>query len=220
MSFFAGFDTDMCPGLDTLAWLKKATGATWVGFYLGPAPSHPAADWMPHRADLVAMEYGLAPIFVGQQIQGPGSHDINAAQGDFDGATAARLMSSAGFPEGSRCFLDLEDGPPLAGQRVSYVKAWAAGISEGGYAPGFYCSHAIAEELARIVPDALLWAFKVPTTARHPIGEIGFPTPDPREASPSAVMWQREQNATIETPHGAVTVDVSSAAMPDPSAPH
>ena len=222
---YTGFDCAPFPGLDTLSWIKKASGASWTGFYLGPAPSHPAADWMPHRADLVAADFGLMPIYVGQELAGPGRHLVSAEQGNVDGAAAAALMAEAGFPEHSYCYLDLEDGPPFLEPRVSYVRYWAGGLFRGGYSPGVYCSHAIAEEVlgifeAESVQAPRIWAFKVPTTAYHAVGSLPFPADEPAGSGVSqAFAWQREQNAEITTPHGRVAIDVSTSLTADPSAP-
>ena len=221
----AGLDLSAFPGLDTMAWLKGETGAGWTGFYLGPAPSHPETDWMGERAALIEQGWGLAPIFVGQQLGGPGSHFVSAEQGNLDGDHAATLMAAAGFPEHSCCFLDLEDGPPFVEPRVSYVRYWAGALAQGGYSPGIYCSHLIAEAVLGLfesesVQAPRIWTYKVATTARHPVGPLPLPTPEPAGSGVSqASMWQHDQESLITTPHGTVMVDVSSSLMADPSAP-
>lgn len=225
MTFHSGLDMSAYPGLDTLAWIKSETGISFVGFYLGPAPSHPDDDWMQHRDDLMQQGWGLAPIYVGQELAGPGSHAVTAQQGDEDGRTAAVLMERAGFPRHSTCYLDLEDGAPLEEPRASYVKYWAGSLFGGGYMPGVYCSHAIADAVASMfaaesVESPRIWAFKVPTTATHPIGDLSLPAPDPSGCGfANATAWQRDQNAEIHTPHGTVLVDVSTSTLADPSAP-
>lgn len=221
---YTGLDASAFPGLDTMAWLKEATKAVWTGFYLGPAPSHPETDWMDQRDELIEQGWGFAPVFVGQQISGPGSHVVTPEQGNLDGAHAAALMADAGFPERSYCFLDLEDGPPFDEPRASYVKYWAGALFSGGYMPGIYCSHLVAEAVlgmfeTQSVEAPRVWAFKVTTTARHP-AELPLPplVPDGSGVS-QAAMWQHDQDATIDTPHGTVVVDTSSSILADPSAP-
>lgn len=221
---YAGFDASAFPGLDTMAWLKGATEAAWTGFYLGPAPSHPETDWMGERAALVAQGWGFAPVYVGQQLAGPGSHIVTAEQGNEDGEDAGRLMHAAGFPERSTVYLDLEDGPPLDEPRLSYVRYWAGGVFSMGYMPGIYCSHGIAEAVLSIfagesVEAPRIWAFRVATTAIHPIALPFADIAPALSGVPQASMLQHDQNAAIHTPHGTVIVDASSSLMADPSAP-
>ena len=221
---YAGLDASAFPGLDTMTWLKEATKSAWTGFYLGPAPSHPETDWMGERQDLIAQGWGLAPVYVGQQLAGLGSHVVTAEQGNLDGAQAGALMADAGFPEHSYCYLDLEDGPPFAEPRASYVKYWAGALFRAGYSPGVYCSHLVAEAglglfESESVQAPRIWAFKVETTARHP-AELPFPPLEPAGSGVSqATLWQHDQDATITTPHGTVLVDISSSLVADPSAP-
>ena len=84
MTGFAGFDASGFPGLSEMEWLKANTNLAWCGFYLALAPSHPDAGWMPHRAELAAQGWGFAPVFVGQQVTGPGSRHTTAGQGIID----------------------------------------------------------------------------------------------------------------------------------------
>ena len=75
MPVFRGFDTSIYPGDAKMLLLRTDADVAWTGFYLGPAPSHPDDSWMSRRADLKAMGFGSAPIYVGQQQpNGPGSH--------------------------------------------------------------------------------------------------------------------------------------------------
>lgn len=218
-------DMSAFPGLDTMAVIKEMTGATITGFYLGPAPSHPDDEWMAHLTDLQAQKWGFMPIYVGQELAGPGSHTVTSQQGDDDGRDAAALMAKAGFPPHSTCYLDLEDGAPFDGPRMDYVRYWAGSLFGGGFMPGIYCSHAIADGVAALfaaesVEAPRIWAFKVSTTASHPIGNLPLPTPDPSGSGfANATVWQRDQNAELHTPHGTVLVDVSVSTLADPSAP-
>lgn len=79
---------------------------------------------MPRRSELVAMGWGIAPIYVGQQVTGPGSHLVTGAQGKIDGADAAKKVAQCGFPSGSFVYLDLENGPPFTAAQHAYVGAW------------------------------------------------------------------------------------------------
>src|ERR1700692_1712966 len=110
MPFFVGFDCLAYPGIDEMTWLKANTNLGWCGFYLAPAPSHSDSSWRGSRSDLVALGWGILPIYVGQQTTGPGSHNVSGAQGTLDGGDAAALAAAAGFPNGAFLYLDIEDG--------------------------------------------------------------------------------------------------------------
>jgi hypothetical protein len=109
----AGFDRSGYPGDPVMSWLKAKTNLQWCGYYLAPAPSHPDTTWMTRRAALSAAGWGIAPLYVGQQVTGPGSHNPSTATGTADGAQAAALMSAEGFDAGSCVYLDLENGAPF-----------------------------------------------------------------------------------------------------------
>src|ERR1700691_4592878 len=69
------FDRSDYPGDDVMTWLRAHTNLQWCGYYFAPAPSHGDTSWMARRSALVAAGWGIAPIYVGQQITGPGSHN-------------------------------------------------------------------------------------------------------------------------------------------------
>jgi len=222
MPGFAGLDTYAFPGDAALAWLKANSNLTWCGCYLAPAPSHGDTGWMGRRAALAAAGWGIAPIYVGQQLAGPGSHAVTTAHGAIDGAAAAALMAGEGFAPGSYVYLDLEDGAPFQPPRTDYVTAWAAAVRAAGYAPGVYCSHAIGEAVHALVPRARIWAFKVAATQPHPFPGTNFPDVAPAACGyPGAYMWQLGQSCriTLGTAPGSLVVDLSSAVAADPSAP-
>src|SRR5579875_3277028 len=85
MPGFAGFDRTAFPGRAEMGWLRKNTNLTWCGYYLAPAPSHGDTGWMGNRAVLAGQGWGIAPVYVGQQVTGPGSHDSSLATGQADG---------------------------------------------------------------------------------------------------------------------------------------
>lgn len=223
MAGYPGFDTDGFPGADQLAWMKANTNLVWVGYYLAPAPSHANTSWMGQRAALQAAGWGLAPVYVGQEIAGPGRHLVTGAQGAIDGADAANLMTQDGFAAGSHVFLDLEDGPPYAAPRTDYVAAWAEAVSSAGFQPSIYCSHLIAADVQAALPNARIWAFRVATTSPHAVPGTTFPDPDPSGCGyAGAFAWQRDQACNLQlsgAPHAALSVDLSTALGPDPSAP-
>ena len=90
----------------------------FVAPYLGPAPSHGPADWMPAIPVLKWMGWGLVPVYVGQQVIGAGSHIVTAAQGAIDAQNAASLASSATLDSGSVLYLDIENGGMMPSAQV------------------------------------------------------------------------------------------------------
>jgi len=231
MTEYAGFDTDIHPGLAQLAWLKAHTNLQWCGYYLAPAPSHADTSWMGQRELLLAQGWGMALIFVGQQTVGPGSHRAVGPQGSTDGAMAAELAARDGFPPRSCIFLDWEDGSDPSQDAQAYIRAWATAVTEGRYQPGIYCAHHLAPGMAALIGQldpasaVRIWAWKVTTAAAHPYdGSIAcFPDADPAGCGyTAAVAWQCQQNCEIALPGppaGSMQVDLSSAILADPSAP-
>ena len=231
MTNYAGFDTDIHPGLAQLAWLKANTNLRWCGYYLAPAPSHDNTSWMGQRQLLLAQGWGMAPIFVGQQTAGPGSHNAVGPQGSNDGSLAAELASKEGFPAQSYIFLDWEDGSSPSQDAQAYVSAWATAVTESGYKPGIYCSHQLAPGMATLIgqlnptPALRIWAWKVATVAVHRYeGSIeAFPDSAPASCGyTAAIAWQCEQNCELELPGAPITsmkADLSCASVADPSAP-
>jgi len=110
---YAGFDRSTYPGDATMIWIWENTNLCWVGFYLAPAPQHGNQSWMHKYEFLKKVGYGFAPVYVGHQV---GSPNLTAAQGTIDGRDAASLSARAGFPRNATIYLDIEQGPPLAGR--------------------------------------------------------------------------------------------------------
>lgn len=223
MPGFAGFDSSEFPGVAEMAWLKNNTNAVWCGYYLGPAPSHRSASWMGQRTMLKDAGWGLAPLYVGQQINGPGSHIVNGSQGTIDGSNAVRLLKADGFVKDTCVYLDLEDGPPFAQPRTDYVASWVDAVMAAGFQTGVYCSHAFASNVHSLRPGLRVWAFKVDTTSEHPFPGTNFPDMHPAGSGyPGAYIWQIAQNCRVglpAAPLGSLLVDLNSAITPDPGAP-
>lgn len=219
-TYFAGFDTFIFPGGNTMAWLRKNTNLTWCGYYLAKTPSHQDVSWMGQRENLQSDCWGLAPIYVGQQITGPGSHDVTLSQGYVDGKHTVELMHREGFPSKSWVYLDLENGPPYQTAQSNYVFAWSTAVQDGGYNPGIYCSHDVAVEVQKQLPDSRIWAFRVNTTEEtHFIG-TDFPAIAPSGCGyTKATMWQLRQNCVVNASDGigSLMVDLSSSIVKDPS---
>ena len=231
MPNYAGFDTDIFPCMEQMAWLKAHTNFSWCGYYLAPAPSHPDPSWMGQRQALLTQGWGLAPLFVGQQTTGSGSHDATRPkQGNTDGTLAAQLARNEGFPQQSCIFLDWEDDSSLSAGVQDYIGSWAQTVADSGYQPGIYCSHALAPDIAALIgrlcpaPALRIWAWRVATVAKHPYeGSIeSFPCSDPACCGyTAAVAWQCEQNCQLSLPGAPMTslqVDLSCSTMADPGA--
>ena len=223
MAGFAGFDCFSFPGMAQMNWLRANTNLKWVGYYLAPAPSHAETSWMGQRAALAAAGWGVGPVYVGQQVSGPGSKIVTGKQGTTDGEDAASLMAGDGFPLGSCVYLDLENGAPFQSPQTDYVSAWVEAVGAAGFQPGIYCSHGIGAQVVALCPTARIWAFKIPTTSLTTTPGLAFPAPDPAGSGvPSAQAWQRIQNTDLVlpgAPQTAMNVDLDTALASDPSAP-
>jgi hypothetical protein len=222
MPGFAGFDSYSYPGDAELAWLSANTNLEWCGYYLAPAPSHQDTSWMGKLVALKAAGWGVAPVYLGEQVTGPGSRHPNAAKGATDGANAADLMTSEGFPAGSCVFLDLENGLPFPAELQAYTTAWCQAVQDAGFQPGVYCSHALAAQVHTLFPAARVWAFRIPTLDSVLVPSP-FPSPDPAGCGyAKAYMWQLQQNCqlSVELEEDVILrADLSSALAQDPGAP-
>jgi hypothetical protein len=71
-----GFDTYVYPGDEAMRAWREEDGAPyeWVGYYLPAAPCHKGETWAGKRQTLTGMGWGLAVIYVGQQVW-TGTHD-------------------------------------------------------------------------------------------------------------------------------------------------
>lgn len=64
-----GFDTYAYPGDEAMrAWRQDGAPYEWVGYYLPSAPCHKGETWGGKRQTLADMGWGLAVIYVGQQV--------------------------------------------------------------------------------------------------------------------------------------------------------
>jgi len=174
---------------------------------------------MGKRSFLHNLGFGIVPIYIGEQVEGSGSLHPSLDKGTTDGNDAVQLMINEDFAQGSCVFLDLENGPPL--RLGEYVNSWCYAVSNGGFLPGVYCSHLLADEIQELQPTARIFAFKVTTTAPHPVPGPPYPEPDPRGSGfAKAFVYQHQQNALIFVPGEAkqLKVDLDSALTEDPSA--
>jgi hypothetical protein len=232
-SFFAGFDRLDYPGDSIMQTMFDETNLSWCGFYLAPAPSQGNTSWMTKRNFLQQVGWGFAPIYVGQQSSGPGSHTVTAAQGTLDAQDAATLAAAAGFDTGSIIFLDIEQGPPAAPTTLAYYKAWASELEDHtNYSPGVYCSFSqVAQALHDANSTPIFWVFNINHFTCGPAkggrerikSSSPFPAPDPTLSGvPFAKLWQFAQgnNCGINAAgHSVPRVDFDSSTNADPSDP-
>jgi hypothetical protein len=222
MPAFAGFDTDIYPGDAAMSWLKDNTNLAWCGYYLGHAPSHPDTSWMGNRSSLMAAGWGIAPVYVGEQVTGKGSLNPSGPKGTQDGNDAVAKLNAEGFAPGSCVYLDLENGRPFPLPLQAYTVSWCAAVAAGGFQPGVYCSYQLALQVHGLVAQALIWAFHVKTLTPTPYPSP-YPFPSPVGCGyGGAYAWQHVQNAILTVPPahgGTLHVDLDSALVQDPGAP-
>jgi hypothetical protein len=220
VNVFFGFDTSHYPGDEMMALLCREARMSWTGFYLAPAPSHGDESWMQKRAFLSSLGLGFAPVYVGQQQSGPGSHILTGAQGAIDGENATELAIEADFPAGSVLYLDIETGPPVEPAFLTYYKTWVQAVIDAGYSPGVYCSHLLADQFIAQDDRAIPWVFQVQTMGGNLT--LPLPAPDPSQSTfAGARLLQFAQNCTVTIETTSIgPVDLDTALMPDPSAPN
>jgi hypothetical protein len=194
---FIGIDRPTYPGTSCMRALRRTTNVRWTSFQLAPAPGHGDTTWMPHLADLLAMGWGVAPVFVGQQhpsIHGR-SHVRTAEQGRQDALCAAELAAQAGLPPGGTIYLRVELPGALPRPDLTYVRAWCLTLRDTPYGPGVRCS---ATAVPQLDPELPLWV----------MASVGAVEP---------TDWQRRANITLTT--GATLWAVHVSSVPDPSRP-
>jgi hypothetical protein len=221
---FAGLDRSQYPGDAAMQQLFNNSNLAWTGFYLAPAPSHGETSWMTHFATLQGLGWGIAPIYVGQQQpepNSPGSHNVTAAQGTLDAANAILLAATAGIPEDSVLYLDIETGGPIQPGLAAYYTSWVAGVAGGGYRPGVYCSFLLAKQLYGLDHRPVFWTFNLNKfrsglTAHY---NDPFPAPEPVFSTVDiADAWQLAQNGVLVSSGqpNLQPMDFDSCGMRDP----
>jgi hypothetical protein len=185
---------------------------------------------MPAIPVLKSMGWGLVPVYVGQQVIGPGSHTVTAAQGVTDAQDAANLASSAGLDAGSVLYLDVENGAMMPNNQVDYVTSWVNEVSTNtSFSPGVYCSSVqTAQQVTNNVGAIPIWGFHPKFAAPSTIDLASETPPDPGQCGfATALLWQYRLNlggaVTIKWTDSAtgtaksLVVDVNSAVVLDPS---
>lgn len=237
---YVGFDTHTYPGTATMKAWKHTPGSpySWVGYYL-PSPCHADASWTGKRDTLVAMGWGMAVVYVGQQTWGKTPRALSASQRDAirrktdcstdlisvdegvreaDDATAK--TKAQGFPPGSVVFLDIERMETIPPEMRAYYRAWAARmLANGTYQPGFYAH----EHNAQTVHDDVAAEFKAAGKNAEPrfwlAGGKGFDTGKaPQDVGYAfAGMWQGVIDVARSVASIKLPVDVNVGAWASPS---
>ena len=154
---YLGFDTNIYPGDRTMAiWAHDGT-YDWVGYYL-PAPCHRDDSWSGKRDTLLAMGWGLAVVYVGQQVWKTSKKPkrgatcsnsfISEGRGIAEGRDAISKVIAEGFPHGTVIFLDIERMDRITPAMKDYYKAWTRAVLEDGrYRAGYYTHADNAQEI-------------------------------------------------------------------------
>jgi hypothetical protein len=163
---YLGFDTNIYPGDRTMAiWAHDGT-YDWVGYYL-PAPCHKDDSWSGKRDTLINMGWGLAVVYVGQQVwktskkAKPGAtcsnSFISSGRGAAEGHDAIARVIAEGFPHGTVIFLDIERMDAIPEKMKGYYRAWTQTVlDDGRYRVGYYTHVDNAEEIYQDVKSIFL----------------------------------------------------------------
>jgi hypothetical protein len=237
---YVGFDTHTYPGTAVMRTWKNTPGSpySWVGYYL-PSPCHADRSWTGKRDTLIAMGWGLAAVYVGQQTWGKTprarsasqlaalrkstkcSTDLmNASEGELDADDATSAAKAEGFPPGAIVFLDLERVETIPSPMRSYYKAWVGRmLANGRYEPGIYAHEHNAAAIFTDVKDAFTAAGDTTTPRFWIAGGKGFDTGRaPQDVGfVFAGVWQGVIDVARSVANVRLPVDVSVAAWASPS---
>ncbi|HET9425344.1 MAG TPA: glycoside hydrolase domain-containing protein [Gemmatimonadaceae bacterium] len=163
---YLGFDTNIYPGDRTMnIWAKDGT-YDWVGYYL-PAPCHRDQTWSGKRDTLISMGWGLAVVYVGQQVWKTSKKPkkgatcsnsfIGGGRGVAEGHDAIAKVVAEGFPHGTVIFLDIERMDAIPEKMKAYYRSWTQTVlDDGRYRVGYYTHVDNAEEIYQDVKSIFL----------------------------------------------------------------
>lgn len=237
---YPGFDTALYPGDSAMrAWRSPASPYRWVGYYL-QAPCHRDASWAGTRERLTGMGWGLAVIYVGQQVWegSPDTHPdstasgqiicsrtlLSAARGRQEADDAIARAAAEGFPAGTIVYLDIEPMTAVPDSMRTYYRAWAARLlEEGRYRPGVYLHGrnmpAVVADLRAVYADAGVTDAQVPVWLAQPDPAFSI-LRAPTEAGAGQIrVWQGLMNVTETWGGVPLRIDANVADRPSPSAP-
>jgi hypothetical protein len=164
---YPGFDAWRYPGDDLMVEWRRSSPYRWVGYYL-PSPCHRAETFAGRRQFLTQTGWGVAVIYVGQQLfedQTPAeitestvcsSALLTAERGVADGDDAVARTRAEGFPPGTVIFLDIERVGRIPPELITYYHAWLRTIlADGTYRPGTYAHSSNASGLYTVAQRVL-----------------------------------------------------------------
>jgi peptidoglycan hydrolase-like protein with peptidoglycan-binding domain len=222
-----GMDRPQAPTLDEALEIRRRTGASWWGVYVG-GPCSAGQAWTPETVrDLGRAGFNFLPIFVGQNDV-PGSHArlFTRAQGIADGGDATRLMHEYGWRSGEQVPICLDvEAVTYENQRtkaIDYVAAWTSTVRAAGYQPMLYSSPSCLADVDRLAPSERpdgVWVARWLGRRQvdHSLSPDAIPQ-FPSDAWAGARVWQYEGDLPVPSARGAV--DVSCTALPLAPAPH
>src|SRR5262249_34303906 len=114
---FLGFDANLYPGDQTLDALRKSF--TFASYWLNapPGAKGSASTWLGKRGMVRGKGFGFLVLFNGRRHSELKTLGNAVNMGKTDGALAAKLARSEGFPPRTIIFLDLEEGGRLLAEQ-------------------------------------------------------------------------------------------------------
>lgn len=230
-----GFDTSIYPGDSAMRSWRGSSPYQWVGYYLA-SPCHRDPSWMGRRGALEGMGWGIAVLYVGQQLfEGAAPNQdvpserivcsstlLTADRGRADARDAVTKTASEGFPAGTTIFLDVERMQQVSTSMVIYYQAWQDEVlRDARFIPGTYAHRLNASELYALSRTSYLRAGRRDEPPFWISGGAGFGLERAPAASgfPFATIWQ----GVLDTrrSYGGVTllIDENVATRSNPSAP-
>lgn len=237
---YVGFDTHTYPGTAVMKTWKKTPGSpySWVGYYL-PSPCHDDRSWVGKRDTLIAIGWGLAAVYVGEQTWGKTPRSLTPAQADklrakndcssdllsadegtLNANDATAKAAAEGFPKGAVVFLDIEHMDKIPNGMRDYYKAWTARmLTNGQYTPGFYAHEANAQEIFTDVRAVFQAAGDTTPPRMWLAGGKGFETGKaPQDVGYAfAGVWQGVIDVARSVAKVRLPVDVNVASWKSPS---
>jgi glycoside hydrolase-like protein len=237
---YVGFDTHTYPGTPVMRTWKQTPGSpySWVGYYL-PSPCHADRSWTGKRDTLIAMGWGLAAVYVGQQTWGKTPRTLsssalaalrkrtkcsadlmNASEGILDADDATAAAQTEGFPPGAIVFLDLERVEAIPAAMRAYYTAWVQRmLSNGRYEPGIYAHEHNAASIYTDVKDTFTAQGDTTTPRFWIAGGKGFDTGRaPQDVGfVFAGVWQGVIDVARSVANVRLPVDVNVASWASPS---
>lgn len=215
---YLGFDIDLYPGDSEMKAWWSGTPFEFCGFYLGGPYYHQGgtSSWITKRSYLKGLGYGFLVLYVGRQV---GSSNLTAAQGISDANNAVALAQQAGFPSGTIIYLDIEAGPPLSSDFMTYIDSFINQINNNSsYRPGAYCSYQTADQInnsLNVNCQFACWNINIPPS---PGNATPSPAPDPSGCGVAyALDWQYVHNVARTYGGVQLTVDLNTSSYTNPS---